>query len=131
MIRMWPVVTVLLVALASAVSTTYDIDRSALGPALYSVGAQSTAGTSRLLYDYEPAVRDSILDYLFKPQFGASLQHLKVEIGGDAQITAGAEPSHMRDPEDQNGLNRGYEWWLMQEAKKRNPSIQLLGLVYA
>lgn len=37
----------------------------------------------------------------------------------------------MRSPDDQDGLGRGYEWWLMQEAKKRNPSIQLLGLVYA
>ena len=28
--------------------------------------------------DYPPAQRDLILDYLFKPNFGASLQHLKV-----------------------------------------------------
>jgi galactosylceramidase len=28
-------------------------------------------------------------------------------------------------------LNTGYEWWLMQEAKKRNPDIKLYGLPWA
>jgi hypothetical protein len=47
--------------------------------ALNSVGAQSTAGTARLLYDYPEAQRSEILDLLFKPNYGASFQHLKVE----------------------------------------------------
>ena len=34
------------------------------------------------------------------------------------------------DPADSN-FNRGYEHWLMTEAKRRNPDIELLGLVYA
>lgn len=34
-------------------------------------------------------------DFLFKPNYGASLHMLKVEIGGDAQSTDGAESSHM------------------------------------
>lgn len=51
---------------------------------------------------------------------------LKVEIGGDTQSTDGTEPSHMHYPNDVD-CNRGYEWWLVHEAKKRNPSI----LVYA
>jgi galactosylceramidase len=82
--------------------------------------------------DYPPAQRDLILDYLFKPSFGAALQHLKVEIGGDAQISCGAEPSSMRtkSPGDDD-FDRGYEHWLMSEAKKRNPDIVLLGLVFA
>lgn len=95
-----------------------------------------------------------ILDYLFKPNFGAALQILKVEIGGDAQSecrcrlccifpvrctaaspsyddptataagTDGAEHSHMHNPWDEN-YERGYEWWLMVEAKKRNPNIKI------
>ena len=68
-----------------------------------------------------------ILDYLFKPNFGASLHILKVEIGGDAQSTDGAESSHMHSPNDLD-YGRGYEWWLMVEAKKRNPNIKLYGL---
>ncbi|KAG8561938.1 hypothetical protein GDO81_015537 [Engystomops pustulosus] len=67
---------------------------------------------------------------MFKPNFGASLHIFKVEIGGDAQTTDGTEPSHMHYPDDQNYF-RGYEWWLMKEAKKRNPNIKLVGLPWA
>ncbi|KAI0210472.1 Galactocerebrosidase, partial [Lamellibrachia satsuma] len=64
------------------------------------------------------------------PQFGASLHILKVEIGGDAQSTIGTESSHMHDSWDEN-YQRGYEWWIMKEAKKRNPDILLAGLPWA
>ena len=33
----------------------------------------------------------------------------------------------MRTPTDEN-YQRGYEWWLMEESKKRNPAIKLYGL---
>ena len=46
------------------------------------------------------------------------------EIGGDSQSTDGTESSHMHSPDDLN-FKRGYEWWLMKEAKKRNPDIKL------
>jgi Glycosyl hydrolase family 59/F5/8 type C domain len=69
-------------------------------------------------------VRGQILDLLFKPHFGAGFQHLKVEIGGDVNSTAGVEPSHMRTPQDANS-DRGYEWWLMKEARRRNPHLPL------
>ncbi|KAK3796635.1 hypothetical protein RRG08_008389, partial [Elysia crispata] len=39
----------------------------------------------------------------------------------------GTEASHMRYSWEEN-YERGYEWWLMKEAKKRNPSIKLYGL---
>ncbi|XP_066533391.1 galactocerebrosidase isoform X2 [Hoplias malabaricus] len=86
--------------------------------------------TSRLLINYKEPYRSQILDYLFKPNFGASLHILKVEIGGDAQTTDGTEPSHMHDENEENFF-RGYEWWLMKEAKKRNPNITLIGLPWA
>ena len=86
--------------------------------------------TSRLLVDYPAAQQEQILDYLFRPSFGASLQILKVEIGGDTLTTDGSESSHMRD-NSSVAFDRGYEWWLMQEAKKRNPSIKLYGLPWA
>ncbi|XP_040831141.1 galactocerebrosidase isoform X2 [Ochotona curzoniae] len=64
------------------------------------------------------------------PNFGASLHILKVEIGGDGQTTDGTEPSHMHYELDESYF-RGYEWWLMQEAKKRNPNIILMGLPWS
>lgn len=36
---------------------------------------------TRLLIDYEQRIQDDIFDILFKPQAGASLQIIKVEIG--------------------------------------------------
>ncbi len=42
---------------------------------------------------------------------------LKVEIGGDDQTTDGTESSHMHEANDED-YTRGYEWWLMAEAKK-------------
>ncbi|XP_053330985.1 galactocerebrosidase [Spea bombifrons] len=106
-------------------------DRGGLGREFDGIGAVSGGGaTSRLLVNYPEPYRSQILDYLFKPNFGASLQIFKVEIGGDAQTTDGTEPSHMHYPDDQNYF-RGYEWWLMKEAKKRNPDIKLIGLPWA
>jgi galactosylceramidase len=52
--------------------------------------------------------RDEILDYLFKPNYGASLHVLKVEIGGGAQSTEGTEASHMYTADDLD-YTRGYE----------------------
>ncbi|MBO0685776.1 MAG: hypothetical protein J2P45_21735, partial [Candidatus Dormibacteraeota bacterium] len=103
------------------------VDGTSSGRPFDAVGALSAGATSRLLADYPPAQQSQILDYLFKPGYGASLQVLKVEIGGDTNSTDGAEPSHMRSA-SQVDCNRGYEWWLMQQAKARNPGIKLYGL---
>jgi hypothetical protein len=88
------------------------------------LGALSAGASSRLLIDYPEPQRSQILDYLFKPAYGAVLQHLKVEIGADVNSTDGSEPSFMRTPSDYDS-SRGYEWWLMEQAKKRNPDIIL------
>lgn len=88
------------------------------------LGAASAGASSRLLIDYPEPQRSEILDYLFKPGYGAALQHLKVEIGADVNSTDGSEPSHMRTPSDHDAA-RGYEWWLMVEAHKRNQNILL------
>ncbi|MCJ8743896.1 hypothetical protein PDJAM_G00099610 [Pangasius djambal] len=106
-------------------------DRIGLGRRFDGIGGLSGGGaTSRLLINYKEPYRSQILDYLFKPNFGASLHILKVEIGGDSQTTDGTEPSHMHNETDVNYF-RGYEWWLMKEAKKRNPNITLIGLPWA
>jgi hypothetical protein len=101
---------------------TIPVDGKGTGRIFEGVGGLSAGATSRFLMDYAEPYRSQILDYLFKPSYGASLQHLKVEIGGDTNSTWGSEPSHMHSRDDQN-FNRGYEWWLMQEARKRNPKI--------
>ncbi len=91
------------------------------------IGAISGGGgNSRLLIDYPEPHRSQILDYLFKPGYGAALQILKVEIGGDTNSTDGAESSHEHASGDLN-CDRGYEWWLMEQAKARNPNIKLYG----
>src|SRR3984893_17426005 len=100
------------------------IDGKSAGRTFDGLGAVSAGGSTRLLIDYPEPQRSQILDYLFKPGYGAALQHLKVEIGADGQSTDGSEPSHMRTPSDHDST-RGYEWWLMTEARKRNPHIVL------
>ncbi|XP_076201356.1 galactocerebrosidase isoform X3 [Aptenodytes patagonicus] len=115
---------------AAALSTAAYVldDAGGLGRQFDGIGAVSGGGaTSRLLVNYQEPYRSQILDYLFKPNFGASLHILKVEIGGDGQSTDGTEPSHMHYENDENYF-RGYEWWLMKEAKTRNPKIKLIGL---
>lgn len=98
-------------------------DDNGFGRRFDGIGAISGGGaTSRLLFDYVEPQRSEILDFLFLPNFGASLQILKVEVGADVDSTNGVEASHMRS-EDDLSFNRGYEWWLMTEAKKRNPDI--------
>lgn len=107
---------------------TVTIDPASPGLTFEGLGALSAGASSRLLIDYPEPQRGEILDFLFKPNFGASLQHLKVEIGGDVNSTDGTEPSIARTREEfmnpkPEYFNRGYEWWLMKEAKKRNPAM--------
>lgn len=106
------------------------LNGSSPGRTLEGIGALSAGASSRLLIDYPEPQRRDVLDYLFKPRFGASLHHLKVEIGGDINSTDGTEPSHARSREEHHNptrafFERGYEWWLMKEAKSRNPDIVL------
>lgn len=96
-------------------------------------GLSGGGGCSRLLKDYPEEQQSQVLDILFKPGFAANLQILKVEIGGDAQSTDGTEASHMHTAAELYTPNfkRGYEAWLMVEAKKRNPAIKLYALPWA
>jgi len=91
------------------------------------IGALSAGASSRLLIDYPEPQRSQILDMLFKPKYGASLQHLKVEIGGDVNSTCGTEPAFAHTREELADaaklIARGYEGWLMQEARRRSPGI--------
>ena len=101
---------------AGAVDTAIVLDGVGKGRIFEGLGALSAGASSRLLYDYKEPYRSQILDYLFKPGYGAALQHLKVEIGADVNSTDGSEPSSMRSRDDHD-YTRGYEWWLMEEAR--------------
>lgn len=104
------------------------LNPSAANHTFHGHGALSAGASSRLLHDYAEPARSDLLDLLFKPQWGAGLQVLKVEIGGDTQSTDGTEPSHMHDRGESSRCWRGYEAWLISEAKARNPGIALYAL---
>jgi len=111
--------------LAANLPTTNIVVNPAAGGGIYEgIGAVSAGASSRLLIEYPDEQRREILDYLFKPDFGAGFQHLKVEIGGEVNSTDGIELTHMRSRDDEN-YQRGYEWWLMEEAKRRNHDVIL------
>lgn len=114
----------------AATTTTVAVNGASAGRIFDGIGAISGGGgNSRLLIDYPPAERTAILDYLFKPGYGADLQILKVEIGGDTNSTDGSESSieHTAGSID---CDTGYEWWLMEQAKALDPSIKLYGLAW-
>ena len=116
---------------AVGTATLIKIDGTGPGRTFDGVGAISGGGgNSRLLIDYPAKQRDQILDYLFKPGYGAAIQLLKIEIGGDANSTDGSEPSieHTRGVVN---CNAGYEFWLAEQAKLRNPKIKLYALAWA
>ena len=114
-----------LIAVTASADQTVELNGDAGGRRFDGIGAVSGGGaTSVLLKDYPEPQRSQILDLLFKPKFGASMSSLLVEIPGDGNSTQGSEPSHMHTREDLN-FSRGYEWWLLREAKRRNPDLTL------
>ena len=91
-----------------AASKLVTIDGHSGGHIFDGIGAVSAGASSRLLIDYPEPQRSQILDYLFKPNYGAALQHLKVEIGADVNSTDGSEPSCAHTPTNWN-FTCGYE----------------------
>ena len=59
----------------------------------------------------------------------ARLQILKVEIGGDINSTDGSESS-IEHTQGSIDCNAASEWWLMEQARARNPGIKLFGLAW-
>jgi hypothetical protein len=114
----------------AAAATAITVNGTSAGRAFGGIGAISGGGgNTRLLTDYPAAQQQQILDYLFEPGYGADLQILKVEIGGDTNSTDGSESSHMHSA-SVTDCNTGYEWWLMEQAKALNPNIKLYGLAW-
>ena len=115
----------------TAASEVIQINGAEGGKRFEGIGVVNGGGaTSVLLKDYPELQRSQIFDLVFKPKFGASVSALLVEIPGDGNSTQGSMPSHMHT---RNNLNysRGYIWWILQEAKKRNPNINLDGTAWS
>ncbi len=121
---LWLACLVLVSPNCAAAPLVIQLDGRDAGRVFEGIGCLSAGASSRLLIEYPEPQRSQILDFLFKPNYGAGFQHLKVEIGGDVNSTDGCEPSHRHTREDRN-YERGYEWWLMKEARRRNPAIFL------
>jgi len=112
-------------------TVTVVISGARPGPVFQGIGAISGGGgNSRLLIDYPAAERAQILDYLFSPHYGASLQMLKLEIGGGGFSSDGSEPS-VEAVKGQLDCGVGYEFWLARQALARNPAIKLYGLQWS
>jgi galactosylceramidase len=119
-------VTALVLTQTASAETRIVLDDADSGRVFEGIGAVSAGASTRNLVDYPEKQRSEVLDYMFKPKFGASLQHLKVEIGGGENSTCGSEPTHALTREElADPKPRGYEFWLMAEARKRNPKILL------
>ena len=120
------VITAIVPGVRAAETVSVLLKGSDTGRTFQGVGAVSAGASTRLLYDYAEPYRSDVLDFLFRPGFGAAFQHLKVEIGGGENSTCGSEPSHAvtRD-ELAHPKARGYEFWLMREARNRNPRVML------
>src|ERR1700728_3199067 len=114
----------------AAAATAITVNGGSSGRTFDGIGAISGGGgNSRLLTDYPAAQQTQILDYLFKPGYGADLQILKVEIGGDTNSTDGSESS-IEHASGSINCSAGYNWWLMEQAKALNPAIKLYGLAW-
>jgi len=125
---------------------TINLDMTKMAHTYNGFCGQSAGTAHRLLVEYPKEQRDEILDLMFKPGYGASMDILRIEIGADIISAWGTEPSPMRTREEYdkaydvlvNGNGdpalckevremflRGYGFWLAIEAKKRNPEIML------
>ncbi|KGF78324.1 galactosylceramidase [Massilia sp. JS1662] len=104
---------------------TITLDGRAPGTRFDGIGVVDGGGaTSVLLKDYPEPQRSQILDLMYKPKFGASISALIVEIPGDGNSTQGSMPSHRHTRADVD-YGRGYTWWVLREAKRRNPALTL------
>lgn len=104
---------------------TIQLDGRAPGTRFDGIGVVDGGGaTSVLLKDYPEPQRSQILDLMYKPRFGASVSALIVEIPGDGNSTQGAMPSHSHTRTDVD-YGRGYTWWVLREAKRRNAALTL------
>jgi Glycosyl hydrolase family 59 len=106
-------------------------DSASLGSIFDGVGAITSNGETRLIYDYPEQQRNDILDIFFTPGVGMALQILKIEVGSDVQSTLGTESSFQHNRGEKPACDRGIQFWYASEAKKRNPNIKIAVLEWS
>src|SRR5215472_14226787 len=113
---------------AALPSTSITVNGNGGGRVYGGLGAiLGGGGNARYLEDYPPAQLAQIIDYLFEPGYGASLQLLKLEIGGDANSSDGAEPS-VEHAAGKVNCGAGWEFAVAKQAMALNPQLLLYGL---
>lgn len=92
------------------------------------LGVVTGNNSSRLLIDYKamaPASYWEIMDLLFKPEYGAGLTHIKIELGADINSSSGTEPCVKRTADEKVNITRGAGFVFAADAKKINPEITI------
>ena len=90
------------------------------------MGAVSCNNSSRLLMDYKeenPKAYWEIMNWLFHPENGAGLTHVKVELGCDLDTSSGAEPATKRTEDEPANVARGAGFMFAHDAQTINPAI--------
>ena len=124
----------LCVAPDAALTPTYALDDAGganVGAAYDGTGVIAGEGASRLLADYDAAISGRILDLLFLPGLLASLDIVKIEIGGDGNSIQGSTPSHRHAQAEAPNFARGSQTWLAAQAKARNPGLTVVALAWS
>eukprot|EP01043_Picozoa_sp_COSAG02_P093719 COSAG02_NODE_30210_length_555_cov_1.021930_1_plen_139_part_01 len=132
LIRSLPVLVVLFsqqLKLSVLAPTSLDIDAAECGRSYEGIGALLNSDAPWLTA-YPPKQLAEILDILFLPKWGANLQVLKLEIGGDGHSTINTESSHMHTEQDAPSFKRGWILPLLREAIRRNPGLKVGGLAW-
>ena len=93
--------------------TEITLDASDTGRVFEGVGAVSAGASSRNLIDFPEPQRSQILDYLFKPDFGASTGPMQIGAEPDGAICDGSPLRHLVG---EAGLRAG---WCKERAAKQ------------
>lgn len=115
---------------AAAKKRTLTIDGNTLvteeNSAFRGLGAVTCNNSSRLLMDYKEEHETEyweIMNWLFNPETGAGLSHVKIELGSDLDTSSGAEPATKRFAGQKANVNRGAGYMFAHDALKINPDI--------
>lgn len=87
----------------------------------------SANNSSRLLVDYKyenSEYYEKILEYIFGKD-GLCINHLKIEMGCDANTSSGTEPAVKRFEDENADVRRGAGFILAHDAKRINPDLTL------
>jgi hypothetical protein len=129
--RAWVIVLVAGVVVSSAFPLLVSDAPTSLGLPLDGVGAITSNGETRLIYDYPEPVRSQILDWLFTPALGLGIDILKIELGSAVQSTLGTEAAPVPNRGEQPSCTRGIQYWYAFEARRRNPAVKIAVLQWS